>query len=123
MHRHAVSCRACVCNKHTFVLYNDTYDDEILYGRTDVPIHMTGMRDSVSYDGHTFILYDNCYARVRNEHMFISYNDTYDNKILYGRTDVLVHIHGMRDSVSYECAKIIHARFCLIRVYMTYIRS
>ena len=60
---------------------------------------------------------------VRDKHMFVSYNDTYDNEILYGRTDVLVHIHGMRGSVSYECARIIHARFCFIRVYITYIRS
>ena len=102
-----------ICSYYTMIRMMTRFS----YVRTDVLIH------SVSYNGHTFILYDNCYARVRNEHTFISYNDTYDNEILYGRTDVLVHIHGMRDSVSYECAKIIHAPFCLIRVYMTYIRS
>ena len=57
MYRHAVSYRICVRDKHTFVSYNDTYDNKILYGRTNVPVHMIAMRDSVSYDGHTFILY------------------------------------------------------------------
>ena len=49
MHRHAVSCCACVRDKHMVVLYNDMYDNKIVYGLTDVPIHMNGMRDSVSY--------------------------------------------------------------------------
>ena len=85
-----------ICSYYTMIRMMTRF----LYVRTDVLIHL------VSYNGHTFILYDNCYARVRNEHTFILYNDTYDNEILYGRTDVLVHIHGMRISVSYECAKL-----------------